>query len=214
MNFQVFVSQLQKALKQELPGKEVQYQMASNRRLLDILPDKNTKNSSVLILLYEKKQSLYSVLIKRPDSNDPHGGQISLPGGRYEKTDNSLVDTALRETREEIGINEKDIEVIGSLTTLFIPVSNYNVFPVVGYTDTTPKFSISKDEVDYLIEFKFSRLFEDDVLKFKDTTFRNIPVTIRYFDINNQIVWGATSMILNELKRIINNYPSLKSLLT
>ncbi|MBN1182254.1 MAG: CoA pyrophosphatase [Bacteroidales bacterium] len=209
MDFKLFVDSLKLALTETLPGKEIQYKMASNRRLLDIQPDENTKDSSVLILLYHKENDIYSVLMKRPDSNDPHGGQISLPGGRYEENDTDLIATALREAREEVGINDKNICVIGTLTNLYIPVSNYNVLPVVAYTSLMPEFTISRDEVDYIIEFKLSRLFDNNIIKTKDTNYKGYPLTIRYFEINNNAVWGATAMILNELIEIIKSRPVL-----
>ncbi len=119
-----------------LPGTEVQWQMASSDRMLrnfPRVPGKNARIAAVLILLYPYKESVYTVLIQRHDYIGVHGGQISLPGGKKEPSDENIIMTAVREANEETGVDPEQIEIIGTLTPLSIPVSNMIVYPVVGW---------------------------------------------------------------------------------
>ena len=109
----------------------------------------DAKLACVMLLLYPKDNQTYFVLIERmsTNKNDRHSGQISFPGGKLDQTDLTLLDGALRETEEEVGINRKDIKSIGSLTDLYIDVSNFHVFPFIGTLDYTPKFVPQPTEV-------------------------------------------------------------------
>ncbi|MDH5380675.1 MAG: CoA pyrophosphatase, partial [Cyclobacteriaceae bacterium] len=114
-----------------------------------------------------------------------------------------IVHTALREAREEIGINDKDVTILGQLTELFIPVSNYIVYPVLGYMNYQPKLIPEEREVKQVLEVNLSHLLEAERIKRKKIEIRGYTIDTPYFDLENQFVWGATAMILSELKELI-----------
>lgn len=206
MNFPDFIVLLGEELKKPLPGLSYQMKMSSQRRfreLFDFSKILSPRNSSVLVLLYESGDSIRLVLIKRPDYIGTHGGQISLPGGRHEKTDHDLEATALRETQEEIGVPTDKIKVIGKLTELFIPPSNYLVQPFVGYFEGVPEFIPDPKEVERIIEISLNDLLDDNRVVMQKI---KLPVGITFeapgYDINGDIIWGATAMMLSEFKEI------------
>ena len=135
---------------------------------------------------------------------DHHKGQISLPGGVREG-DETLEQTALRETLEEIGIVPNSISLIGKLTPLFIPITGFEIFPFIGWTEKEPITTIHDREVEKIIKVSLSDLVEEKNMKIKKTKIRNIPVSMPYFELNGETVWGATSMILSEFKTVIKD---------
>lgn len=186
-----------------LPGKKIQYQMAPEGRDKK-LPKKNTlpKKGAVLILLFAKNDELFFLLTERADNLKFHSGQISFPGGSFEDSDTTLQQTALRETFEETGFKVCENQIIGKLTPLYIPVSNFEVFPFVAISSETPKWKKNNSEVKSLIEVSLSDfIHQQPLMMYKDTGSKKIKIP--YFLISNKIVWGATAMILNEFKAIL-----------
>jgi 8-oxo-dGTP pyrophosphatase MutT (NUDIX family) len=199
------INTLQKELHKELPGIKAQNIMAPNiRHTNDIIPNKKTcKESGVLILLYQKDNAIYIPFIQRPLYNGFHSGQISLPGGKMEPFDIDLRQTALRETYEEIGVNSNEIEIIGELSSLFIPNSNFNVSPFVGYIKHTPFFTPDPIEVESIIEAPLQQFLSDNYIDYFERHINQHQVKAPYFNISNHQIWGATAMIISELKQII-----------
>ena len=193
---------LKHRLTMPLPGKDAQYGMAPSFRK-SIQKDKVSARAGVLILLYPGENGLCTIFTKRHDYPGVHGGQISFPGGKFEPSDGNLVQTALRETEEEIGIRASDIEVLGQLTTLYIPVSEFEVYPTVGYLKTKPSFVAHPGEVKYLIEISLKELLDPSIREEKPYTGTEYSGTIPYFNIRENHVWGATAMILHELLILI-----------
>jgi 8-oxo-dGTP pyrophosphatase MutT (NUDIX family) len=201
-----FPELLKNELKKGLPGTEVQWQMASSDRLIrnfPRVPGKDAKEASVLILLYPREGSVYTVFMQRPEYNGVHSGQISFPGGKREESDKDPVDTALREAREETGVDPGKITVIGILTPLFIPVSNILVTPVVAWSEEKPKFSHQPEEVVFLFDADLRSFLDPSMIKYKPLNIGGETIEVRYFDYKGHVIWGATSMILNELLVII-----------
>lgn len=202
------ITTLENRLKEPLPGKAAQIKMASGRRRLDLTAPSNAKLSAVLGLLFPKNEELYLLLIKRVEDGKPHGGQISFPGGRKDKEDNNLLTTALRETYEEVGIPQQAITSLGALSPLYIPVSNSNVQPYIGYTDTTHDYVLSTNEVQYVIETPIKDLFSPERKSIKEIRPTAYPETIIktpvYHWDDKHIIWGATAMIISELEAIIS----------
>jgi 8-oxo-dGTP pyrophosphatase MutT (NUDIX family) len=208
MNIYQVVHAIELELLNPLPGKDVQLQMSSLRHLRVMTDPSQVNNgikSSVLILLYPcSGNELSIVLIQRPSYEGIHGGQISLPGGRFEEHDNDLKATALREAKEEIGIETERITTIGVLSELYIPPSNYLVLPFVGYTLQKPLFKPDPKEVAGIIEIKVKDLVNDDNVFTKEIYVRpGLSVFGPCFEIDNHTIWGATAMILNEFKEIL-----------
>ena len=194
----------------DLPGIEAQLQMTPITRLEEMkkLAEKaNPRLSGVLILFYPLNGRIKIAMMKRPVDNTVHSGQVSFPGGKYEKEDTDLKATALREAWEELGIPQKEVDVIGNLTKLFIPPSNFEVHPWIGFMQNRPEFKLSKDEVDLLIEADLETLLQPETFTNKDISHRTGKlVNVPCFFLDNQIIWGATAMILNELVFIINRF--------
>lgn len=201
---QEFITILKNEFNEPLPGKKVQFKMASESRLFfrNIEKNKEPKAACVLILLYLHGGSLFTVLIKRTPDNGPHSGQIAFPGGKYETSDSSFFHGALREAKEEIGLAEEYISFIGELSPLHIPVSNIKVYPYVGFINSKPILKANPEEVAEIYETQINKLLSPEsrstfILKHKRKSYK-APC----FILDNSRVWGATAMILNEFLTI------------
>jgi 8-oxo-dGTP pyrophosphatase MutT (NUDIX family) len=201
-----FTVSLKTEMLKGLPGAEIQWQMASSDRFVKDfprIPGKDARVAAILIILYPNKESVYTVLMQRPDYDGIHGGQISFPGGKQEPEDNDIIQTALREAYEETGVDREKINVIGTLTPLFIPVSNMNVTPVIGWTDEVPSFNHRPEEVSFLINADLKTLLDQSIVKTKSMQISDQVLDVRYFDYEGNMIWGATAMILHELLALI-----------
>lgn len=199
-----YIEKISQRLHKKLPGKLAHDKMMITPQIPfpKLNFDKKGIPASVLILLFPKKDELHFFLTKRTNTVNHHKGQIALPGGVVEKNE-SLKDAALRETYEEIGINKEKIQLIGSLSSFYIPVSGFEMFPFIGWAKTEPVTSIHDQEVDRIFSASIKEFMLDETQKVKKDTLRGIPVTIPYYDLGGEIVWGATSMILSEFKLIL-----------
>ena len=198
-----FIKNLKSRLQQGLPGKVAQNKMKVKPEILSkSLFYENIKPAAVLILLYPFKGDWYFLLTKRSQTVDYHKGQISLPGGMIEKNELQQ-DAAKRETYEEIGVLQKEIKIIGSLTKIFIPISGFEIFPFISWTNIKPKTNLQTMEVEKVFSISIKSLIDNKAKKNKKSILYGKPVTIPYFDLENQIVWGATSTILSEFKFIL-----------
>lgn len=203
-----FITKLKAEFNKDLPGTEVQWQMASSNRMVRNfpgVPGKDARIAAVLILLYPHNGSIQTLFMQRHNYDGVHGGQISFPGGKKEPADADVIQTALREAMEETGVNRSEISVIGTLTPFFIPVSNMIVTPVVGWTGFLPHFSLQPEEVAFLIEAELKKFLDPEIIKIKRFEMRGELIDVRYFDYEGNVIWGATAMILNELLTMLNN---------
>jgi 8-oxo-dGTP pyrophosphatase MutT (NUDIX family) len=167
---------------------------------------KDARLANVLCLLYPKNGKWHIPLIQRViTEKDKHSGQISFPGGKMEPTDNSRQAGALRETNEEIGVPVSDISILGGLSSLYIPASNFQVYPFIGFMNYAPTFIPQESEVAEVVEVELEQLIHPATLKYKSITFRNNfnIKNVPYFDVNNKTVWGATAMMLSEFVEIV-----------
>lgn len=198
---------LKEELGKTLPGKEVQYQMASSKRVKEI-PNlseiKDYRESAVCILLYQDNDKIYFPLIEREVYAGVHSGQIALPGGKKDASDTDLIHTALRELHEEVGITNKQVEVIGTLTQVYIPPSNFLVQPVIAISSELPDFILNQREVQSIIPFSLNELLNDELIKETYIELeKGLKIKTPYFDVRGRVLWGATAMILNELKHVL-----------
>ncbi len=145
--------------------------------------------------------------MKRREDNTAHSGQVSFPGGRFENTDRDYLATALREADEEVGIKQQSVHILGALTPLYIPVSNFNVHPFLAYSTTQPSYTLSDDEVSYVLEVPLSELFNGtNKIKTVVTSPASPGVTYNvnaYQPSPDTIIWGATAMILSEIEQVL-----------
>lgn len=160
----------------------------------------NARLGGVLALLYCYKNTLTVVLTRRRDDLNAHAGQISFPGGRKEKSESLLV-TALRETEEEIGVRREEVEVLGELAALYIPPSDFEVHPFVGwsYEGKRPSFTPNSSEVAEILEVSLPHLMHPQTRFEEPWDFRGHEITIPYYAVGEHKIWGATAMMLSEL---------------
>ncbi|EKB47575.1 NUDIX hydrolase [Cecembia lonarensis] len=203
MEFDKLIQNLEKALKKPLPGREGQITMAplpidEERFIQSIRPD--YRKGAVLMLLYpDLKKQAFVPFIKRPTYPGVHSGQIAFPGGKMEESDKDLSETALRETEEEIGVDAQKVELIGKLSDLYIPPSNFMVSPYIGFTLEKPEFSPDPEEVVRIINCPVNTLLDKSVRKTGTVQGSGgYRLKAPYYDIESEMVWGATAMMLGE----------------
>jgi 8-oxo-dGTP pyrophosphatase MutT (NUDIX family) len=175
------------------------------RQRFDLNAIAGGRDSAVLILICRDKNNEFFIpLTERFSYDGVHSGQVSLPGGKVELGE-SLVDAALRECSEEIGIEKENIKIRGQLTRVYIPVSNFMVLPVVGScTITDPGFKKNPREVKSVVKLKFSELMNENIVREGVVAERNgQKIKAPYFFVEGLKVWGATAMILSEFKTLL-----------
>ncbi|WP_299120956.1 CoA pyrophosphatase [uncultured Tenacibaculum sp.] len=207
MVFTDFINQIEELQNKPLGGLTSQFKLAPKLRTQfsqELIDSKNPRKAAVLALFYpdDNNQTRF-LLTERASYNGTHSAQVSFPGGKIEKNDKNLQETALRETFEEVGINASSIRVIRKLSDSYIPPSNFLVTPFLGLLSEKPKFT-PNNEVANLIEVLTSDLLNDDNLTSKEmetSYMKNIDVPC--FKLNDYIVWGATAMMLSEIKDLL-----------
>ena len=186
-----------------LPGLEAQKELSpksTNQEKYYQAPE-DARKAAVMALLVPGQQEWELVFMKRTSHPlDQHAGQISFSGGGLDKSDNSLLNCALREVEEEIGIPPVEINVIGSLTQLYVFASNNLVFPFVGYMNHSPSYILDKKEVEKVIQAPISYFLQKDAMKFTSLNLRGHRIDdVPYFEVSGEMLWGATAMMVNEL---------------
>lgn len=206
MEFPVFISTFKSILQNHpLPGPGAQHLMASDfykEKKIDIATIRDYKKSAVCLLLYEKNETPHLLLIKRPDTHQFHAGQIALPGGSCDAGE-TYEQTALRELHEETGLEITDTHILGRISPFYIPVSNFYIQPVVAYLTHPPQCHPSP-EVEQVIEFSLLELLDESILgETEVTTQGNLKLKTPYFKVQGFVLWGATAMILSEVKQLL-----------
>jgi 8-oxo-dGTP pyrophosphatase MutT (NUDIX family) len=207
MDFKILIDILTQRLQQPLPGAKAHEPMRATPTGL-IRPKFEhklpPKPGSVLILLYPDNGRIKFPLTKRPDYLGAHGGQISLPGGKAEP-DEDYIQTALREGEEEIGVSRSEMKVLGRLSDFFVIPSNFRVAPVIAYIESKPVFIPQPSEVEKILEGDLHDLIAEDAIQTKEIIAAKMyPMLAPHFLIDGEVVWGATAMMLNELRMIVN----------
>jgi len=201
------IDKLRNCLQQPLPGLSAQERMAARVVPMPQQIPANARASAVLILLFPHAGELHVLLMKRMEDKGAHSGQVSFPGGRQEHFDADLRATALREAQEEVGITSAEVDILGALTPLYIPVSNFNVYPFVGYAKERPLYNLSRQEVAYVLEVPLSSLLHESRKTVTDVISPAVPGVTRevkaYKLEDGTIIWGATAMMLSELEVVL-----------
>ena len=208
MNFNLFFNAISAISEVDLPSVSSHVKMAPLERVksLEEMEDfsDSAKIAAVMMLFYPKGEVAHLVLIVRNAYPGVHSSQIAFPGGKVEETDLGLQETALRETFEEIGIPSNKINVIRSFSSIYIPPSNFLVYPFMGISSTELDFVLQEEEVAGIIEMPVSMLLDDSIIAHKilDTSYAK-EMTVPVFQIQEHAVWGATAMMLSELKDVL-----------
>lgn len=200
--------QIREALQKQVDGLNYQKRMIPvGRKLTPSEEQRNQmKHSAVLVLLQEGMQGIEVLLTQRKMNLKHHPGQISFPGGRRDAADRNTVETALRETSEEIGIDASNVEIIGQLSPIYVAVSNYWVEPIVGYLrhHQTPK--INPEEVETVFAQSFDRFVTKNFQKTALVETNSGPLEVPCYEVDGYRIWGATAMILAELTGRVSDY--------
>lgn len=209
MDFEYFLKSISKIENIPLPAEASQIKMSPPFRLELTKLNKEkmafAKKAGVMALFYpDMNQKTRLVLILRKTYKGVHSAQIGFPGGKIEDGDQNLEMAAIRETYEEVGVQCSHIEVLKELTQVYIPVSNFYVQPFIGISRQTPTFMKQEDEVEDIIEVLLDHLLDDEVVTSQQVpTSYNIKVEVPAFHLNGHLVWGATAMMLSEIKDLL-----------
>ncbi len=211
MNHEDFLKLVPKLKKIPIAGDKAHLEMIPEIRKKMIAEKGSIRDSAreagVMALFFPNlDHKTYLILILRKTYKGVHSGQIGFPGGKRELYDADLKATALRETYEEIGVRTGEIEVVRSLTKLYIPPSNFWIYPFVGYTESTPKFKRQENEVERLLYVSLEDFLSDKNRSLQTLSPSYLPeLEVPAFTLAGQIVWGATAMALNELKYLVKS---------
>lgn len=210
MDFREFQKQIVKVKKMPLPGEVVQFEMAPLTRIAELKEAaqvmNNAKRAGVMALFYPSLDlQTRLVLILRKTYKGVHSAQVGFPGGKMEKEDASLKETALRETEEEVGVPRERIEVLRALTEVYIPPSNFFMQPFLGIASQTPTFIPEEKEVEAIIEVELEKFLDKNALRREIISASYAAqLEVPAFVFNDHVVWGATAMVLNELREMLN----------
>ncbi|MDC1197882.1 CoA pyrophosphatase [uncultured Algibacter sp.] len=209
MRFEEFLKSVSKIKNIPLPAEVSHFKMVPpfRQELLKKQKEaiKKAKHAGVLSLFYpDEDMETKFVLILRKTYKGVHSAQVAFPGGKLEAQDASLRDTALRETFEEVGVPIDTVQIVRSISQVYIPPSNFYVHPFIGFTQNTPQFIKQDDEVEALIEIDLEHfLDEQSLISKKVKTSYSIEVEVPAFKLNDYVVWGATAMMLSEIKDLL-----------
>lgn len=208
MNFDLFFNAVTNVLNVELPSISSHIKMAPLERVKMMEENSydlsSVRKAAVMMLFYPKNEVTHLVLIVRNSYPGVHSSQIAFPGGKVEEIDFDLKQTALRETHEEIGIHPNDIHVIRDFSSIYIPPSNFLVYPFLGISQVELTFTLQEEEVAGIIELPLSALLDDTIMSIKnlETSYSKL-IEVPVFQIEEHSVWGATAMMLSELKDVL-----------
>ena len=209
MTFSTFTKRIVKIANLDLPGEASHYKMAPIERLQELtkqsLKNNKAKKAAVMVLFYPNQDDeTLLALILRNTYKGVHSAQVGFPGGKQEPSDISAEHTALRETHEEIGVLQQDITVLKKLTKIYIPPSNFFVQPFIGICKKNKKFILQNSEVKALIEVKLSDFLDDSIyFTRKLSTSYATDIEVPAYLLNNHVVWGATAMMLSEVRELL-----------
>ena len=208
MDFQEFLEYVPKLMTAELPAQVSHIKMAPLERIESMknfdIGSKKPKIAAVMMLFYPKNGKTHLVLIVRNSYKGVHSAQIAFPGGKYEIKDEIFENTALRETHEEVGVHPDNMEIIKTFTPMYIPPSDFMVHPFLGICKEEIIFVPDPTEVANIIELPLMVFLSDAILTdAKMTTSYANEISVPAFKIEEHIVWGATAMMLSELKDVV-----------
>jgi 8-oxo-dGTP pyrophosphatase MutT (NUDIX family) len=200
------LNEIKKQLSKPLPGIVGQREMMPSYRnavSIEEVKSRSPKEAGVVVHLFQGASEMELLFMKRVQYPGTHSGQISFPGGGYDASDGSLLQTALRETHEEVGVQfmEKDVEA--ALSWLYIPPSNYYVEPYVVVRPSAPQITINPEEVDRTFSIPLGKLISGELVRSTKIQTTYGIMTVPAYHWEGEIIWGATAMITAELVALL-----------
>lgn len=195
----------------KLPGSDAQYNLAPLKRKEEeeamLLSNSNPKESAVMMIMYPNGDNIEIPMILRNVYDGVHSGQIGLPGGKKEETDQDLLFTAIRETKEEINVDIKREDVIGNLSPLFVPVSNFVIHPFISWINEIPSFVPDASEVQKVFRVPLTHLRNPENIQSKSIEVSSgLKIKAPGIPIEDHFLWGATAMMIAEFLEILKDY--------
>ena len=178
----------------------IKEQLAARKKTVLNFPD--YREASVMIIFMERNGSPHILLTRRTDSVSTHKGQVSFPGGGYDSTDRDFLETALRETKEEVGIEPEKIEILGEFDE-YMTISGFHVHVFIGALNFLQDYKVSRDEIDEILEVPFSLFCGEKYSRYDKINFNGMDYEIYYYDYNSTTIWGMTARILTDFGRKI-----------
>ena len=206
MQWDTLIERLGQRLKGPLPGPQAQMRMSPRPVNVDrfqIKPRPDARKGGVLVLFYPNEKQAFLPLIVRQEYDGVHSGQVGFPGGKHEEGDADLVHTAVREAEEEIGVDSREIQVLGQLSRLYIPPSNFSVQPVVAISHSTPRFLADSREVAKVLTIPFAEFLDEKKQKEEFWERKGLSMITPFFHIQDHVIWGATAMMMSELIHLV-----------
>lgn len=203
------MARIKTALYSALPGENAHKLMAPRPKFIEGYEGIHSAppvKSAVMVLVVPDKNALSVVFIQRTNRGKYHAGQIALPGGKREVCDRDAIATALRECEEEIGVKAGSISILGTLSDIYIPLSNYIISPVVGTTLTKPEFVLSETEVDRVLPVKLEDLFAPCNKSVSLFSRHGQKIEAPGYRVGEYFIWGATAMIISEMEQILSDH--------
>lgn len=197
---------MERAFQKPLPGQKAQYKMVPpGRPITDLttIEQDRVRQAAVAALFFNKNDRPHLILTQRLEYEGVHSGQISFPGGSREMEDKSFMHTALRETEEEIGINDSQIDLFGSLTSVYIPPSNFYVYPFVGLLHSYPDYRKQEEEVARILEIDFNDFIDSNNIVEQTLEARGFKLKVPTYHIGGHTIWGATAMMISEVREML-----------
>jgi 8-oxo-dGTP pyrophosphatase MutT (NUDIX family) len=201
----ITIDEIKAALLSHREAESAHQKFLPERRSLEIPSSRSGKirESAILFLLVNHNSEICLGLTLRSLNLKHHPGQISFSGGKINKDEHDTILTALRELEEEIGIDRKNVLICGKLSYLYIPISNFIVYPIVGYVDHEPHFKVNHDEVDEIILLPLKEFFRKENITKSTVETKTGKMEVPCYSIHGQIVWGATAMIISEFVELL-----------
>ncbi len=204
-----WIDKLRMSMSGDLPGSIAHNQMMSYARAQanEVRASRTDyREGAVLMMLYPHEDRYFTSLIVRPEYDGVHSGQIAFPGGAKEEQDSDLMETALRETEEEVGVHSSAIQIIGALSEIYIPPSNFLVQPYIGILTERPAFLRDEFEVAKILEEPISTFLMPTAVKdVKVKLQTGMHLDVKAFDVQGHTVWGATAMMLAEFRALMSD---------
>lgn len=201
-----FIQEIKSTLVNDLPGEDAHLLMSPLGRGKSseaLAFAKNIKYAAVAVILHHESDELQIILTQRASYDGIHGGQISFPGGRKDENDQNTIQTAIRESKEEIDLDLSDLHYLGKLTDVYIPVSNFLVYPEVFYLESLNELQPNYEVAEIFNVTIKELLDEKNVSTMEVKVGDNLHLKVPCFSIKGKNIWGATAIILSELKVLV-----------